>query len=74
MEGQQDLLVPSCNVIDAPLGIVLVSFAVDVVVHGGDHLQAHQLMLYIQYSYVGYLSAQLTQGCIEWECCFTSNS
>lgn len=45
LEGRgRDLLIPSCNVIDAPLGIVFVSFAMDVVVHGADHLYTHQLL------------------------------
>ena len=47
MEGPKDLLEPSGDVIDAPLGIVLVSFAADVVVHGTDHLHAHQLIFYM---------------------------
>lgn len=42
-----DLLVASRNVINAPLGIVLVSFATDVVVHSADQLRTHQLLLVV---------------------------
>ena len=37
-----DLRVSTTDVIDAPLGIVLVSFAVDVIVQCADHLHATQ--------------------------------
>lgn len=40
----EDLLVSSRNVIDAPLGIVLISFAMDFVVHSADHLHTHHLL------------------------------
>lgn len=64
MSAQEGLRVSTTDVVDAPLGIVLISFAVNVVIQCAYHLHAtqHNLLAMVARS-IGHLD-QCAVGCV----------